>query len=187
MTVSCSHMTTSNVSDIVRALVDRADSHATNLGQGLIRLAVAVDAAYARASRELDLTAQQAHLLCAIGLAAAEDGRPIAASRPTPIGAIAAELHCDQSNASHLVDRAAKRGLLVRRRGAAGDARVTLVELTDEGERQLDRFLNVLLEAIEPMFSDWELERKAAALEVLNSLADNLEDAASASARQAAA
>jgi hypothetical protein len=54
----------------------------------------------------------------------------------------------------------------------------TLVELTDEGERQLDRFLAILLEeAIDPLFSDWPAERQQAALEVLNSLANTLEDA----------
>jgi DNA-binding MarR family transcriptional regulator len=150
----------------------------TDLGQGLIRLAVAVDAAYARASRELDLTSQQGQLLCAIGLAADEDGRPVAGNTPTPIGRIAVELHCDQSNASRLVDRAAKRGLVVRRPGADADGRVTLVELTDEGRRYLDRFLAILLqEAIGPQFSDWPSERQAEALEVLNSLADTLESA----------
>jgi DNA-binding MarR family transcriptional regulator len=157
---------------------DAADSQVTNLSQGLVRLAVAVDAAYARASRELDLTSQQAQLLCAIGLATGEDGRPFAANRPTPIGRIAAHLHCDQSNASRLVDRAATRGLLTRRRGADSDGRVTLVELTEEGRRQLDRFLaNLLQERIDPLFSDWHPERMAAALEVVDSLADTLENA----------
>jgi DNA-binding MarR family transcriptional regulator len=160
-------------------MADATDRQATNLSQGLVRLAVAVDAAYARASRRLDLTSQQAQLLCAIGLASGEDGRPTAANRPTPIGRLAAELHCDQSNASRLVDRAAKRGLLTRLRGADSDGRVTLVELTEDGRRQLDRFIAILLqETIDPLFSDWLPERRAGALEVLNSLADTLENPA---------
>jgi DNA-binding MarR family transcriptional regulator len=160
-------------------VADPAEGQATNLGQGLIRLAVAVDAAYTRASRELELTSQQAQLLCAVGLDADEDGSPVATSRPTPIRAIAAHLHCDQSNASHLVDRAVKRGLLTRRRGADRDGRVTLVELTKQGERQLDRFLSILLqERIEPLFSGWPPARQAAALEILNSLTNTLENAA---------
>jgi DNA-binding MarR family transcriptional regulator len=159
-------------------MADPADRQATNLSQGLVRLAVAVDAAYARASRELDLTSQQAQLLCAIGLATGEDGRPVVGNRPTPIGRLAAELHCDQTNATRLVDRAAKRGLLRRRRGADTDGRVILVELTDEGRGQLDRFITILLqEAIDPLFTDWTPERQAAALAVLNSLADTLERA----------
>jgi hypothetical protein len=39
-----------------------------SLGQGLVRPAFAADAAYTRASRELDLTSQEAQLLCAVGL-----------------------------------------------------------------------------------------------------------------------
>jgi DNA-binding MarR family transcriptional regulator len=160
-------------------MTDATDRQATNLSQGLVRLAVAVDAAYARASRQLDLTSQQAQLLCAIGLASSEDGRPAAANRPTPIGRLAAELHCDQSNASRLVDRAAKRGLLRRLRGADSDGRVTLVELTEDGRRQLDRFIAILLQdTIDPLFSDWPPERRTGALEVLNSLADTLENPA---------
>jgi DNA-binding MarR family transcriptional regulator len=178
MIVSLILMMVSSNSDTVPLVSDSIPGRAPNLGQGLIRLAVAVDAAYARASRELDLTSQQAQLLCAVGLGTDTDGRPITTSRPTPIGAIAAELHCDQSNASHLVDRAARRGLLARRRGAHSDGRVTLVELTAEGERQLDRLLTILLEeGIDPLFSDWPAERQAEALEVVNSLADTLESA----------
>jgi DNA-binding MarR family transcriptional regulator len=157
-------------------MADATARQATNLSQGLVRLAVAVDAAYARASRQLDLTSQQAQLLCAIGLTSGEDGRPAAANRPTPIGRLAAELHCDQSNVSRLVDRAAKRGLLTRLRGADNDGRVTLVELTEDGRRQLERFIAILLqETIDPLFSDWPPERRRGALEVLNSLADTLE------------
>src|SRR5688572_5603140 len=97
---------------------------ARSVGQGLVRVMVAVDAAYTRASRDLELTAQQAQLLCA-------------SLRPAAIGDLAAALHCDRSHASRLVDRAAKRGLLVRRRGADPDGRVTLVELTPEGRRSV--------------------------------------------------
>ena len=170
-------MILSSVFATVLAMADRGERRAASLGQGLVRLASAVDAAYTRASRDLDLTAQQAQLLCAIGLATGDDGRPVTANRPTPIGELAAELHCDQSNASRLVDRAAKRGLLVRRRGADTDGRVTLVELTDEGSRQLDRFIAILQQkAIDPHFSDWPPDRQAGALETLNALADTLEN-----------
>jgi DNA-binding MarR family transcriptional regulator len=171
-------MILSSVPAIVPFMAVRGGRRAESLGQGLVRLAFAVDAAYTRASRELDLTGQQAQLLCALGLATGDDGRPIATNRPTPVGELAAELNCDQSNASRLVDRAAKRGLLVRRRDADGDARVTLVELTDDGRRHLEQFLAILQQqAIDPLFSDWPPERQAAALDVLNALADSLDDA----------
>jgi DNA-binding MarR family transcriptional regulator len=148
---------------------------AKSLGQGLVRVSFAVDAAYSRASRELDLTSQQAELLCAIGLDTAEDGRPMAANRPTAVGELAVVLRCDQSNASRLVDRASRRGLLTRRRGADGDGRVTLVELTDEGRRCVDRFVATLRDAIDPLFADWPAAEQTRALAVLNTLADTLE------------
>lgn len=48
-------------------------------GQGHVRPAFAVDAAYTRASRERDLTSQEAQLLCAVGLHPGGDGgaRPL--------------------------------------------------------------------------------------------------------------
>ena len=166
------------------AVQDEASRQAASLGQGLVRLAFAVDTAYERAGRDLGLTAQQCQLLCAVGFDVGEDGRWVPASRGTPVGALAAELHCDQSNASRLVDRAVKRGLLVRRRGADRDGRVTLVELTSEGRRQLEEFIGILMQTLDPPFADWSYERQSGALEILNSLADTLE---SADAEQAAA
>jgi DNA-binding MarR family transcriptional regulator len=170
-------MMVSTNSGTVRGIAEPMHERPTNLGQGLMRLAFAVEAVYARASRDLDLTSQQAQLLCAVGLASDENGRPVAINRPTPVGRLAAALHCDQSNASHLVERAVKRGLLTRRRGADKDGRVTLVELTDAGRRRLDEFTANLLNAeIEPRFAAWPPERQAAALETLNSLADTLDE-----------
>jgi DNA-binding MarR family transcriptional regulator len=174
-------MILSSISGIVVQVAAGSEKHARTLGQGLVRLAFAVDAAYRSAGRDLDLTAQQAQLLCAVGLATGEDGRPVAANRPTAIGGLAAALQCDQSNASRLVDRAARRGLLVRRRGGGGDGRVTLVELTDEGRRCLGRFIaNLQEKAIDPYFAGWAPERQAGALATLNELADTLEGCADA-------
>jgi DNA-binding MarR family transcriptional regulator len=50
------------------------------------------------------------------------------------MGNLAEALHCDSSNVTGIVDRLEERGL-VRRESAAGDRRVKLVVLTDEGER----------------------------------------------------
>jgi DNA-binding MarR family transcriptional regulator len=157
------------------AMATTTDLQAATLGQGLVRLAIAVDAAYTRASRELGLTAQQCELLCAVGFEVGEDGRWVATNRGTPIGELAAELHCDQSNASRLVDRAAARGLLARRRGADIDGRVTLVELTSKGHRRLDRFISILSQSIDSLFADWPPERRHEALAIVLSLAETLE------------
>ena len=168
---------------------DETSREAASLGQGLVRLAFAVDTAYESAGRHLGLTAQQCQLLCAVGFDVDGDGRWLPASRGTPVGELAAELHCDQSNASRLVDRAVKRGLLARRRGADRDGRVTLVELTSEGRRQLDEFIGILMQTLGPPFADWSPERQDDALEILNSLADTLEgagDQRGAAARSAA-
>src|SRR6266498_3738404 len=95
------------------------------------RLRVALDEAFAQASRESGLSAQQAELLCA------------AMMRQCSIGDLARVLHCDRSNVSRLVDRAASRGL-VYRRGAESDGRVTVIELTPDGQRLAQRFIQTL-------------------------------------------
>ncbi len=74
------------------------------------RLRVALEETFAQASRESGLSAQQAELLCA------------AMMRPGAIGDLARVLHCDRSNVSRLVDRAARRGLVYRRGGDSDGA-----------------------------------------------------------------
>ena len=51
---------------------------------------------------------------------------------PRPMGELAHQMHCDNSNITGIVDRLTERGL-VERRAAEGDRRVKLVALTDEG------------------------------------------------------
>jgi MarR family transcriptional regulator, organic hydroperoxide resistance regulator len=51
---------------------------------------------------------------------------------PRPMGDLAQQMHCDNSNITGIVDRLTERGL-VERRAAEGDRRVKLVALTDEG------------------------------------------------------
>jgi DNA-binding MarR family transcriptional regulator len=51
---------------------------------------------------------------------------------PRPMGELARELHCDNSNVTGLVDRLSERGL-VERRPSEGDRRVKLVALTEAG------------------------------------------------------
>jgi DNA-binding MarR family transcriptional regulator len=132
-----------------------------SLPQALGRLRVALEDAFQRASRELGLTAQQAELLCA-------------AMRPRAVGDLAHALRCDRSNVSRLVDRASTRGLLVRRAGEA-DGRVTLVELTAEGERLARRFLAALEAQTATLRADWPATRQQTAVELLNEIADALD------------
>jgi DNA-binding MarR family transcriptional regulator len=72
---------------------------------------------------ELELSPAQCHVLHQI-----EPGRPI------PMGRLAETLACDASNVTGLVDRLESRGL-VRRRAAAADRRVKVLELTATGAR----------------------------------------------------
>src|SRR5215210_8848143 len=72
---------------------------------------------------ELDLSPAQCHVLHLI-----EPGRPM------PMGQLAETLACDASNVTGLVDRLESRGL-VRRRPAAADRRVKVLELTATGVR----------------------------------------------------
>lgn len=59
--------------------------------------------------------------------------------------AIGESLHCDASYVTDLVDRLEERGLIERRRSPE-DRRVTLIALTDEGERCRERALSMLYE-----------------------------------------
>ena len=125
------------------------------------RLRVALDDSYARASRQLGLTPQQAELLCASMI-------------PAAVGELAERLRCDSSNVSRLVDRGALRGL-IRRRAGEEDGRVTFIELTPDGEQLAHRFLAVLESETAALRSTWPKARKQLAAEVLDEISDALE------------
>jgi len=137
---------------------------AETVPQALGRLRVALEDAFLQASRTLGLTAQQAELLCA-------------AMAPAAVGDLARTLRCDRSNVSHLVDRAAARGLVNRRTGDE-DGRVTVVTLTAEGERLAQRFIAELEAQTRPLRARWPDERRQLAVELLNELSDTLDGAA---------
>jgi DNA-binding MarR family transcriptional regulator len=139
-----------------------ASAQSRTVPRALGRLRVALDETYTQTSRELGLTAQQAELLCA-------------ALRPAAIGDLAEVLRCDRSNVSRLVDRAAGRGLLYRR-GWEADGRVTVIELTSDGQRLAERFIKMLESQLQPLLAGWSGKRQHAALETLTSLADALEE-----------
>jgi DNA-binding MarR family transcriptional regulator len=144
---------------------DPSHPTAETVPQALGRLRVALQDAFLQASRTLGLTAQQAELLCA-------------AMAPAAVGDLARVLRCDRSNVSHLVERAAARGLVNRRTGDE-DGRVTVVGLTAEGERLAQRFIAELEAQTRPLCARWPDERRQLAVELLNELSDALDTAAS--------
>jgi DNA-binding MarR family transcriptional regulator len=131
--------------------------------QALGRLRVALEDSYQRASRELGLTAQQAELLCA-------------AQRPVAVGDLAEVLRCDRSNVTRLVDRASKRGLLLRR-GDEEDGRVTLVELSPEGRQLTERFIEALETQLAEMLATWPDQRQRTLVGALGEISDTLDSA----------
>lgn len=134
---------------------------ADTVPQALGRLRVALEDAYARASREVGLTPQQAELLCA-------------AMSPAAVGELAQTLRCDRSNVTRLIDRASTRALF-RRRGGEEDGRVTVVELTPEGERLAHRFLAGLTAQTAALRASWSCERQQLAVDLLTEISDALD------------
>jgi DNA-binding MarR family transcriptional regulator len=131
---------------------------------------VALEDSFARASRDLGMTAQQAELLCA-------------AMSPGPIGDLAQVLRCDRSNVSRLVERARGRGWLDRR-GGETDGRVSVIALTPEGEQLARRFIASLEEQLAPLLQAWPRDRNQGALEVLSDITDSLDAARDLNARR---
>ncbi|MFI5041221.1 MAG: MarR family winged helix-turn-helix transcriptional regulator [Acidimicrobiales bacterium] len=82
---------------------------------------------------EFGLTAQQAHAL-----------RCLVPGRPLPMRELAAELMCDASTVTGIVDRLEERGL-VERRPAQDDRRVKALVVTDLGIAARDRLWQSLL------------------------------------------
>jgi DNA-binding MarR family transcriptional regulator len=120
-----------------------------------------MDHAYLDASRAVGLTAQQAELLCA-------------AMRPDPVTDLARALRRDHSTISRLADRAAERGLLQRRRQNQ-DGRVSVIELTAEGEQRARAFLSALEAKTQPLLARWSSKRAGDAVALLTELAEALE------------
>jgi DNA-binding MarR family transcriptional regulator len=91
-----------------------------DLATALAALQREVTALRSRVARRLDLTVQQAELLCQ-------------ANHDSPsFGELARRLGCDKTNVTGMVDRLVQRGLLTRQPDPA-DRRVSRVVLTEEG------------------------------------------------------
>src|SRR5215216_2537240 len=165
--IAPNYVTASSFPRYARRMREPDPRHPTpeTVPQALGRLRVALQDAFLQASRRLGLTAQQAELLCA-------------AMAPAAVSDLARTLRCDRSNVSHLVERAAARGLVNRRTGDA-DGRVTVVELTAEGERLAQRFIAELEAQTRPLCARWPDERRQLAVELVNELSDTLDTAAS--------
>ncbi|MDT0436386.1 MULTISPECIES: MarR family winged helix-turn-helix transcriptional regulator [Streptomyces] len=90
-------------------------------GDKLFWLSVVIQRKYAQVCAEFDLTPSQATLLCAIR------------DEPRQMADLAASLGMTKNALSQLVDRIARRGLVVRA-GSAQDRRVVMLSVTPEGK-----------------------------------------------------
>ena len=136
--------------------------------QALGHLRVALEDSYARASRELGLTAPQAELLCA-------------AMQPSPVGRLAQALRCDRTNVTHLVDRAVERGW-VERRNDASDGRSSVIALTRQGKRLANRFVAALEGQLAPLLLGWSDRRRREATTILRGIAEDVDEVGVAAA-----
>lgn len=127
------------------------------VAEGLVRLMLSMQGLYARQSRKLGLTAQQAQLLCT------------AARRRAGVGEIAGVLHCRPSNVSRLLDRVAARGL-ARRAVSTRDGRVSLVTPSPEGRELVRAFEGALEERLAALVAGWPADRRSVAADALREL-----------------
>ena len=130
--------------------------------QALGRLRVELNESFARVSRRVGLSPQQAELLCA-------------AMRPAAVGDISRVLNCDRSNVTRLADRVAERGLLTRR-PAEDDRRVTMLELSPEGQRLARRFITALEAELDELLASWPQRRRRETAALLDTISDALRE-----------
>jgi len=134
---------------------DPADAVASRL----VRLMLSMEALYTRQSRKAGLTAQQARLLCS------------AARRRAGLGEIADALHCDRSNVSRLLDRVTRRGLAYRAPDSR-DGRVSVLELSPDGQALVSSFEADLAARLGRLIADWPAKKRRAAAATLAALID---------------
>ncbi|PRY54074.1 MarR family winged helix-turn-helix transcriptional regulator [Glycomyces artemisiae] len=102
------------------------------IGSALVRTSFLVDAVYADAARQFDLTTAQSQLLCII------------LPRPFGMFELAKALGLAKSSITGLVDRCERRDL-VRREAVPGDGRASLVTLTPKGAQLAEELHEVIL------------------------------------------
>ncbi|WP_037064338.1 MarR family winged helix-turn-helix transcriptional regulator [Pseudonocardia acaciae] len=132
-----------------------------DLAEALLGLCCSVEAIRGAASRELDLTPQQAQLLTMV------------APGELTHGELAARLHCDKTNVTGLVDRLQRRGL-VRRRPDADDRRVARVALTEQGAELVARFRKSLGAAVAERLESWPPDRRDRLAELARAATESL-------------
>lgn len=140
---------------------DQPVSEGPSVPQALGRLRVALNNSFSRTSRELDLTPQQAELLCY-------------SFRPRSVSELAGLLECDRSNVSHLVDRAAARDLLARRPDE-DDGRVSRITLTENGHAIASDFIRRLESLTSELRAGWTPEQMRTVAALLTEIAETLE------------
>lgn len=118
-----------------------------DLAEALLEMCCMVEGMRAAASRELELTPQQAQLLTMVTPAELTHGE------------LANRLHCDKTNVTGLVDRLVRREL-VRRRPHPEDRRVIKVGLTDQGTELVTRFRKSLSTAVADRLASWPATRR---------------------------
>jgi DNA-binding MarR family transcriptional regulator len=132
------------------------------VASGLVRLMLSMEALYNRQSRKSGLTSQQAQLLCT------------AARRKAGLGEIAEALHCDRSNVSRLLDRVTQRGL-AQRAPDLRDGRVSVLELSPEGQAVVRRFEVDLAARLGRLMADWPAKQRETAAAALAALTEAIQ------------
>jgi DNA-binding MarR family transcriptional regulator len=131
------------------------------LPPALGRLRVSLQDAFLRASRQHGLTASQAELLCA-------------AMAPAPVGRLAETLRCDRTNITHLAERAAQHGWILRQADPR-DRRSSLIALTPHGTRLAQQFLATLEHQLSDLLDAWSTDRQHTAATLINEIATALD------------
>ncbi len=91
--------------------------------------------------------------------------RALDPEQPVPMRELAAQLHCDSSNVTGLVDGLEAHGL-VERRSAEHDRRVRMLVVTERGAQVRDR-LNAVLNEVPPALAALSAEDQCALRDIL--------------------
>ncbi|MFD6425492.1 MarR family winged helix-turn-helix transcriptional regulator [Streptomyces sp. NPDC060198] len=138
--------------------VDDVEGRQAPLALALVDLSHLVLHLFADAGRAYDLTQQQTELLCAVIVR----GRV----RMNELGKI---LHLEKSSLSGLVDRAERRGLMIRTRDES-DRRAYWVELTGEGIRLATQTHSDVTVRLDRMISHLSLDSQKRLTGVVNQI-----------------
>jgi DNA-binding MarR family transcriptional regulator len=138
-----------------------AEPEDRELAESLSGLHRELGAIYSSVSKTMDLTVQQAQLLCLV------------ANHAPSFGELAALLGCDKTNVTGLVDRLARRDLL-RREPDPADRRVAHVVLTEAGELIGKQLRAAFAEVVSERFGAWPAEQRRQLTELGNAAATEL-------------